>query len=77
MAIRDIVTRGYGNGTYDPGVADVPVRGFTIGVGDPVVYCAGKVIGYAPGPPLAGGFSQGVDERSIGFGPGAAAATGC
>jgi len=31
MAIRDIVSRGFGNGTYDPGVNDLPVRGFTIG----------------------------------------------
>ena len=31
MAIRDIVTRGYGNGTYDPGVSSVVVRGYTIG----------------------------------------------
>ena len=29
MAIRDVVTRGYGNGTYDPGVARVPARGYT------------------------------------------------
>ena len=33
MAIRDIVTRGYGNGTYDPGVNKLPVRGYTIGAG--------------------------------------------
>ncbi len=31
MAIRDIVTRGFGNETYDPGVNDLPVRGFSIG----------------------------------------------
>lgn len=30
MAIRDVVTRGFGNGTYDPGVNALPVRGFTI-----------------------------------------------
>lgn len=30
MAIRDVVTRGYGNGTYSPGVNDVPVRGYAV-----------------------------------------------
>jgi hypothetical protein len=28
MAVRDIVTRGFGNGTYDPGVSKVPTRGY-------------------------------------------------
>ncbi len=31
MAIRDIVTRGFGNGTYDPGVNKLPTRGYSIG----------------------------------------------
>lgn len=34
MAIRDVVTRGFGNGTYDPAVYDLPVKGYTA-VGDP------------------------------------------
>lgn len=29
MAIRNVVTRGYGNGTYSPGVAFVPMRGYS------------------------------------------------
>ena len=32
MAIRDVVTAGFGNGTYDPGVSKLPTRGYTIGV---------------------------------------------
>ena len=28
MAIRDIVTRGFGNGVYSPGNALIPTRGF-------------------------------------------------
>lgn len=31
MAIRDIVTRGYGNGTYSPGVNKLPTLGYAIG----------------------------------------------
>lgn len=30
MAIRDIVLRGYGNGTFSPGVGKVPTRGYSI-----------------------------------------------
>ena len=33
MAIRSIVTRGFGNGTYSPGVALLPTRGYSIGSG--------------------------------------------
>ncbi len=29
MAIRDIVTAGFGNGTYDPGVNKLPTRGYS------------------------------------------------
>lgn len=32
MAIRSVVTRGYGNGTYSPGVSLVPTRGYLSGV---------------------------------------------
>lgn len=38
MAIRDVVTRGFGNGTYDPGVNKIPTRGYSIsaiGLGGP------------------------------------------
>ena len=31
MAIRDIVMRGYGNGTFNPGVTKLPTRGYSIG----------------------------------------------
>lgn len=31
MAIRDVVTMGYGNGTYDPGVNKLPTLGYAIG----------------------------------------------
>lgn len=31
MAIRDIITRGYGNGTFSPGVNKLPTRGYSIG----------------------------------------------
>jgi hypothetical protein len=31
MAIRDIVSRGFGNGTYSPGVNKLPTRGYAIG----------------------------------------------
>ena len=30
MAIRDIIVRGFGNGTYDPGVSKLPTRGYSI-----------------------------------------------
>ena len=30
MAIRDVVTMGYGNGTYDPGVNKLPTLGYSI-----------------------------------------------
>lgn len=30
MAIREIVTRGFGNGTYSPGVNKIPTRGYNI-----------------------------------------------
>ena len=30
MPIRDIVTRGFGNGTFSPGVNRLPVRGYSI-----------------------------------------------
>lgn len=52
MAIRDVVTRGYGNGTYDPGVNDIPTRGYTIGAA--VVDVTGARVTafqlYFPGP---------------------------
>ena len=28
--IRDVVTRGFGNGTFSPGVNALPVRGYSI-----------------------------------------------
>jgi hypothetical protein len=31
MAIRDIVTRGFSNGTFNPGVTKIPTRGYAIG----------------------------------------------
>lgn len=31
MAIRDIVTMGYGNGTFSPGVNKIPTLGYSIG----------------------------------------------
>ena len=46
MAIRDIVTRGYGNGTYDPGVNDIPTRGYSIGVAvipEPIIAAACQI----------------------------------
>jgi hypothetical protein len=30
MAIRDVVTRGFGNGTFNPGVNKLPTRGYSI-----------------------------------------------
>ena len=36
MAIRDIIVRGFGNGIYDPGVAKLPTRGYSIGVAQDV-----------------------------------------
>jgi hypothetical protein len=39
MAIRDIVTRGFGNGTYNPGVLELPTRGYTQGVVTPSSPC--------------------------------------
>ncbi len=35
MAIRDIVTLGFGNGTYDPGVGKLPTLGYSTGVTTP------------------------------------------
>lgn len=32
MAIRDVVTRGFGNGVYNPGVTKLPTRGYSITV---------------------------------------------
>ena len=31
MAIRDVITRGFGNGTFDPVVNKLPTRGYSIG----------------------------------------------
>ena len=51
MTIAGVVSRGYGNGAYDPGVAFVPTRGYTIGVdidiAGPACWVAGQV--YLPG----------------------------
>lgn len=30
MALRDVVTRGYGNGVFSPGVSKVVTRGYTV-----------------------------------------------
>lgn len=30
MAIRDIIIRGFGNGTFSPGVNKLPTRGYSI-----------------------------------------------
>lgn len=30
MAIRDVVTMGYGNGTFSPGVSKIPTLGYSI-----------------------------------------------
>jgi hypothetical protein len=32
MAIRTVVTRGYGNGTFNGTIKDVTLRGYSIGV---------------------------------------------
>lgn len=31
MPIRNVVTRGYGNGTFSPGVSRVTTRGYSVG----------------------------------------------
>ena len=31
MAIRDVVTMGFGNGTFSPGVVKLPTIGYSIG----------------------------------------------
>ena len=66
MAIRDIVTRGFGNGTYDPTVNDVPTRGYTIGevvatVDGPGCWHTGQVYrpGYMQGDAFRPGFKSG------------------
>lgn len=63
MAIRDIVTRGYGNGTYSGTIAKVVTRGYSIGeavatVDGPGCFVMGQV--YHPG------FKEG-DEYKPGF----------
>lgn len=35
MSIASVVTAGFGNGTFDPGVALVPTRGYSIGAAGP------------------------------------------
>ena len=42
MAIKTIVTRGYGNGTFDGSIAELVTRGYTIGeaVAAPLVYAS-------------------------------------
>ncbi len=37
MAIRDIVTIGFGNGTFSPGVNKIPTLGYSIGAAVAVV----------------------------------------
>jgi len=32
MAIRDVITMGYGNGTFSPGVNKIPTLGYAIAV---------------------------------------------
>ena len=58
MAIRDVVTRGYGNGTYNPGVNDVPTRGFTIGVVAVIVVTTASIRGVQSDPSGAAAFQQ-------------------
>ena len=36
MAIRTIITRGYGNGTFDGSIAEIVTRGYTIGEAAPI-----------------------------------------
>lgn len=35
MAIRDVVTAGYGNGTFSGAVAKVVTRGYSVGAAQP------------------------------------------
>lgn len=41
MAMRDVVTGGYGNGTFSPGVSKVVTRGY--GIGEAIVPLAPRV----------------------------------
>lgn len=38
MAIRAIVTRGFGNETFSPGVSKLPTRGYSIGAVAPDMF---------------------------------------
>ena len=47
MTIAGVVSRGFGNGTYDPGVAFLPTRGYMISlvtaIAGPGCWAAGQV----------------------------------
>lgn len=51
MAIRDIVSIGYGNGTFSPGVSKIVTLGY--GIAEEVVPTTGE-IGRPPGKRLIG-----------------------
>ena len=70
MAIRDVITRGFGNGTYDPGVNDLPTRGYTISTvtGGPFTIDAQDF--YNAGAATCDSFSAG-DETSDSYNAGA------
>ena len=78
MAIRDIVTLGFGNGTFSPGVNDIPTLGYSIGAAVALVlgpYCieagevfvAGAVAGeiFVAGPMAGEVFVAGAEAGEI------------
>ena len=64
MAIRDVITRGFGNGTYDPGVNKLPTRGYSISsatiIGGPFTVDASDV--YNAGSVAADSYNAGSEE---------------
>ena len=65
MAIRDVVTMGFGNGTYSPGVAKLPTFGYSIGEATIQIlsgcWAQGEVynLGYQTGQTYRPGFKAG------------------
>ena len=51
MAIRDVVTMGFGNGTFSPGVNKLPTFGYSIGEAlNPIAICVAATDSYVAGP---------------------------
>jgi len=61
MAIRDVVTRGFGNGTYSPGVTKVPTRGYSPAL-TPLGACWAEGQTYDPGYKAGQVYKPGFQE---------------